>query len=80
MPARPRRYFEEIEVGEEYESPGRTVTESDIVLFDVKVTFGNGLGKTDTVDVRVRYTPPTSNRLQNLLGRPASLSFETVPR
>ena len=33
MPARPRRYFEEIEVGEEYESPGRTVTESDIVLF-----------------------------------------------
>ena len=29
----PRRYFEEIEVGEEYESPGRTVTEADIVLF-----------------------------------------------
>lgn len=29
----PRRYFEEIEVGEEYESPGRTVTETDIVLF-----------------------------------------------
>jgi acyl dehydratase len=28
-----RRYFEEIEVGEEYESPGRTVTETDIVLF-----------------------------------------------
>ena len=28
-----RRYFEEIEVGESYESPGRTVTESDIVLF-----------------------------------------------
>ena len=28
-----RRYFDEIEVGEEYESPGRTVTESDIVLF-----------------------------------------------
>jgi acyl dehydratase len=28
-----RRWFEEIEVGEEYESPGRTVTESDIVLF-----------------------------------------------
>jgi acyl dehydratase len=28
-----RRYFEEIEVGEEYESPGRTVTEADIVLF-----------------------------------------------
>jgi len=27
------RYFEEIEVGEEYESPGRTVTETDIVLF-----------------------------------------------
>jgi acyl dehydratase len=33
MPAPPRRYFEEIEIGEEYESPGRTVTESDIVLF-----------------------------------------------
>lgn len=33
MPAPPRRYFEEIEVGEEYESPGRTITESDIVLF-----------------------------------------------
>lgn len=29
----PRRYWEEIEVGEEYESPGRTVTEADIVLF-----------------------------------------------
>jgi acyl dehydratase len=28
-----RRYFEEIEMGEAYESPGRTVTESDIVLF-----------------------------------------------
>jgi acyl dehydratase len=28
-----RRYFDEIEVGEEYESPGRTVTESDVVLF-----------------------------------------------
>src|SRR5207253_10673335 len=28
-----RRYFDEIEVGEEYESPGRTVTETDIVLF-----------------------------------------------
>jgi acyl dehydratase len=28
-----RRYFEEIEVGEAYESPGRTVTEADIVLF-----------------------------------------------
>jgi acyl dehydratase len=33
MPAPPRRYFDEIEVGEEYESPGRTVTEADIVLF-----------------------------------------------
>jgi acyl dehydratase len=31
-PAR-RRYFEEIAVGEEYESPGRTVTETDIVIF-----------------------------------------------
>jgi acyl dehydratase len=29
----PRRWFEEIEVGEEYESPGRTVTEADIVIF-----------------------------------------------
>ena len=29
----PRRYFDEIEIGEEYESPGRTVTEADIVLF-----------------------------------------------
>jgi acyl dehydratase len=28
-----RRYFEDIQVGEEYESPGRTVTETDIVLF-----------------------------------------------
>src|SRR6266404_2352889 len=28
-----RRYFDDIQVGEEYESPGRTVTETDIVLF-----------------------------------------------
>jgi len=28
-----RRWFEEIEVGETYESPGRTVTEADIVIF-----------------------------------------------
>src|SRR5919204_1647723 len=28
-----RRFFDDIQVGEEYESPGRTVTESDIVLF-----------------------------------------------
>ena len=28
-----RRYFDDIAVGEEYESPGRTVTEADIVLF-----------------------------------------------
>jgi acyl dehydratase len=27
------RWFEEIDVGESYESPGRTVTETDIVLF-----------------------------------------------
>ena len=33
MPDPSRRYFDEIEVGEEYESPGRTVTETDIVLF-----------------------------------------------
>jgi acyl dehydratase len=31
--ADPRRYFDDIQVGEEYESPGRTVTETDIVLF-----------------------------------------------
>src|SRR2546426_4567806 len=29
----PGRYFEDIQLGEEYESPGRTVTETDIVLF-----------------------------------------------
>ena len=29
----PRRSFDEIEVGEEYESPARTVTEADIVIF-----------------------------------------------
>src|SRR5881397_2493551 len=28
-----RRYFQEIPLGEEYESPGRTVTESDLVIF-----------------------------------------------
>jgi acyl dehydratase len=28
-----RRFFDDIEVGEEFESPGRTVTETDIVLF-----------------------------------------------
>ena len=28
-----RRYYEDIAAGEEYESPGRTVTETDIVLF-----------------------------------------------
>jgi acyl dehydratase len=28
-----RRFFEDIQVGEEYESPGRTVTETDIVIF-----------------------------------------------
>jgi acyl dehydratase len=33
MTAPPRRYFDEIAVGESYESPGRTVTETDIVLF-----------------------------------------------
>src|ERR1043166_8054604 len=32
-PAPARRYFEDIEIGEVYESPGRTVTETDIVLF-----------------------------------------------
>ncbi len=29
----PRRYFDEIQLGEEYESPSRTVTETDIVIF-----------------------------------------------
>jgi acyl dehydratase len=33
MTADSRRFFEEIAVGEEYESPGRTVTETDIVIF-----------------------------------------------
>jgi acyl dehydratase len=28
-----RRYFEEIQVGEEFLSPGRTITEADIVIF-----------------------------------------------
>lgn len=28
-----RRFFEDIQVGEEYVSPGRTVTEADIVIF-----------------------------------------------
>src|SRR5213594_5102453 len=28
-----RRFFDDIQVGEEYESPGRTVTETDIVMF-----------------------------------------------
>lgn len=29
----PTAYFEDVEVGDEYTSPGRTVTEADIVLF-----------------------------------------------
>ncbi|MBI2544648.1 MAG: dehydratase, partial [Candidatus Rokubacteria bacterium] len=33
MAGEDRRYFDEIEVGEEYVSPGRTVTEADIVIF-----------------------------------------------
>ena len=33
MAANFRRFFDEIALGEEYESPGRTVTETDIVLF-----------------------------------------------
>ena len=33
MPTDRRRFFDEIEVGEQYESPGRTVTETDIVIF-----------------------------------------------
>ncbi len=31
--ATPGRCWEDIEIGEEYESPGRTLTEADIVLF-----------------------------------------------
>ena len=33
MSAPDRRWFEEIEIGEESVSPGRTVTEADIVIF-----------------------------------------------
>jgi acyl dehydratase len=33
MPGEDRQYFEEIQVGIEYVSPGRTVTEADIVAF-----------------------------------------------
>ncbi len=33
MPGEDRQYFEEIQVGSEYVSPGRTVTEADIVAF-----------------------------------------------
>jgi acyl dehydratase len=33
MTADLRRFFDDITVGEEYESPGRTVTETDIVIF-----------------------------------------------
>ena len=33
MTADSRRFFDEIEVGEQYESPGRTITETDIVMF-----------------------------------------------
>jgi acyl dehydratase len=33
MPGDDRQYFEEIQVGSEYVSPGRTVTEADIVAF-----------------------------------------------
>jgi acyl dehydratase len=33
MTGPPRRHFDEIQIGEEYESPGRTITETDIVMF-----------------------------------------------
>ena len=33
MNADPAVYFEDIPVGEEYASPGRTVTEADVVIF-----------------------------------------------
>ena len=33
MTSASRRRFDQIEIGEEYESPGRTITEADIVLF-----------------------------------------------
>jgi hypothetical protein len=42
----------------------------------LELTFGTGLGKTDTTNVRARYTPPATNRLTNEDGRPASLGFQ----
>ena len=33
MSADPAVYFEDIQIGEEYVSPGRTVTETDVVIF-----------------------------------------------
>lgn len=45
----------------------------------LEVAFGTGLGKTDTVDVQVRYTPPATNRLANVNGRPASVAFQLTP-
>ena len=33
MSSQPLVYFEDIQVGEEYDSPGRTVTEADVVIF-----------------------------------------------
>ena len=33
MSGEPIVYFEDVKVGDEYASPGRTVTEADIVLF-----------------------------------------------
>src|SRR5574341_1360614 len=38
-----RRYFDEIELGEEYESPGRTVTEADFMkrsIFGERIAHG----------------------------------------
>lgn len=45
----------------------------------LEVVFGTGLGKTDTRDVLVRYTPPASNRLTNQQGKPASVAFSLAP-
>ena len=56
-----RRFFDDIEVGEEYESPGRTVTEADIVLFagvsgDFNVVHTDAeLMKTSTFGERIAH-------------------------
>ena len=70
-----RRYFDEIQVGEAYESPGRTVTEADIVMFaglsgDYNVLhtdaefmkssiFGERIARLSFVSERLRIVSPT---------------------